>query len=238
MHQSNTGTKTHHAQTLAKRSLETLTQAANDLNVGGAGAAVARGRIFELVGYFSEAASSYADALALDCDSDETTGRLAIALLKLGDVSRGLSTAMTLAARNPQYKIKALATEEVSSAMTILGDALVANKRIEDAVEAYEAARKLDSTDTYAAGRLAKLYLAIDKPEKATALAGDLGDNPRFRDLKSLLSLGETSRALLPKFAAEDLIARSFENQHGRPLLVGEEARVAPIVEDSEGWSA
>jgi tetratricopeptide (TPR) repeat protein len=228
---------TEHAQLLGKRSMETLKAALAEVAKGNAGGALARGRIFELVGYFPEAASSYGDALAVDSESDECTARLAIALLKAGDGKGGLATAMKLAARNPEYRIKALATEEVSSAMTILGDALIGNDRIADAIEAFEAARKIDASDTYASGRLAKAYLATNQPDKAIGLAKDLSSNPRFRSLGTVLALGETSRALLPKFGADAFASAARLSDHGRPLLIGPAARVAPLTTDSVGWA-
>ena len=169
----------NHALLLSRRSQETLNQASAKIGDLTAQGAFARGQIFELVGYFDDAAASYQEAIALDHCFDEARARLALAQLKGKQPAKALVTATSLAARNQNLQVLALATDELVSAMTILGDTLVANDRLDDAVHAYEAARVIDAGDTYAAGRLAELYLAIGEPRKAVSLSSAFSANPR-----------------------------------------------------------
>lgn len=233
-----TNSSVEHARLLSAQSRDTLSKVDAQLADQSAAGALARGKVFELVGYFAEAANSYVEALSYDRGLAEASGRLALALLKSTQNERALSVAMGLAARQPNFKLGALATDEQVSAMTILGDALVANNRLEDAKEAYVAARKIDSKDSYAAGRLAQIHLAEKDFKRASELRRDFRDNLRFQELNSLLSLGETSSALLPTVTRESLARNIAGSAVGRPLLVDGEVRCASIVEGDEGWCA
>lgn len=227
-----------HAQLLSMEALDTLNKVKGQLSEQSAAGALARGKVFELVGYFVEAADSYREALSHDRNNSEAAARLALSQIKAGHNEKALASAMTLAARDPGFQVKALATEERVSGMTILGDALVANNRLADAMEAYQAARKINARDSYAAGRIAELHLANDEPKKAIELRKDFGGNPRFHTLNSLLALGNTSAALLPTFTRDTLVRKIFRDVPGRPLLVDSQPRFAPIVEGDEGWCA
>lgn len=235
---ADTNSSTEHARLLSAQSRDTLAKVEGQLADQSAAGALARGKVFELVGYFVEAAHSYVEALSHDKGLAEASARLALALLKSEQRERALSVAMGLAARQSNFKLKALATNEQVSAMTILGDALVANNRLEDAKEAYLAARKIDSKDSYAAGRLAQIHLAERDYKKALDLRKDFRDNLRFQELNSLLSLGDTSAALLPTFTRESLSHNIASVAVGRPLMVDGEVRCASIVEGAEGWCA
>jgi tetratricopeptide (TPR) repeat protein len=230
--------KFDHAQLLSAQSLETLNGTRKQLSETSFAGALARGKVFELVGYFVEAADSYNEALSYDRSNPEATARLALSQLKAGNFDGALATAMSVAASEPGFQIKALATEERVSALTILGDALVANGRLKDASEAYQAARKISSKDSYAAGRLAEIHLANGEPKLAVELRRDFSNNPRFSSLNSLLAMESTSAALLPRFTAESLIARLRGGVLGRPLLVDGQPRLASIVEGDDGWCA
>jgi tetratricopeptide (TPR) repeat protein len=228
----------NHARVLSSHSRDTLQRIDAQLSESSAAGALARGKMFELVGYFAEAAESYTDALTLDSNLTEASARLALAQLKAEQREKALATAMSLAACNPNFKFKALASDEVVSAMTVLGDTLVGNNRLEDAKEAYQAARKIDSKDSYAAGRLAELHLADKDHKKALELRNDFKNNPRFQNLNSLLALSDTSAALLPRFSRESLAVRITSVAVGRPLLVDGEVRFASVVEGDDGWCA
>jgi tetratricopeptide (TPR) repeat protein len=137
-----------HAQLVRRRAEETLRDVAASLGEQSAEGALARGKMFELVGYFPEAVAAYSDALAIDADLREARARRALSQLKAGHVGQALETATDLAARHPDYVVQALTTDERVSAMTILGDALLANDRIDDARVAYEQARSISEEDS------------------------------------------------------------------------------------------
>src|SRR5207244_3405391 len=104
--------------------------------------AVARGTIFQSAGYLDEAAASYAEALESKSYGDEAAGRLAIVQIISGQYEQALATATALASRNPGLEIRELSSKQRISVLTILGDALVHNGRLEEAVDAYKGARK------------------------------------------------------------------------------------------------
>lgn len=226
----------NHAHLLSKRSLETMNHISGSLSDQTLIGALARGKMFELVGYFDEASASYAQGIAYDSSSDEASARLALTQLKAGHFQEGLATATKLAARKPDFQIQALATNETVSAITILADALVLNHRLKDAVIAYEKARKFNPEDSYAAGRLAEIHIVHGEPEKALALAKDFADNPRFKDLTGVLGLGKTSASLLPHITTDSLIARLRSQMPGRPMVVGSEIRLATLIEGDDTW--
>lgn len=222
-----TGTAIDYALLLSKCSQDTLQKASAKLGDRTAEGALARGKVFELVGYFDDAVSSYEDAISLDHGLDEARARLALAQLKSQQPAKALATAIALTAHNQKLQLHALSTDERVSAMTILGDALVANNRLEDAVHAYEAARAIDAGDTYAAGRLAEVYLAIGESGKATALASAFSSNPRFFNVHEVLVLGQTSAGLFRLVDRASLVGRIHSVAVGRPLLVDDAARLA-----------
>lgn len=233
-----------HAELLFTRASETLKGARKQLDDNTAAGALARGHVFELVGYFPQAIECYKAALAIDPELEEAAARLSISQLKAGQFKNSLASAMSLAARNPEFQIRALATNEQVSAMTILGDALVTNDRLNDAIEAYQAARRIAAgaggagEDSYAAGRLAQIYLALGEPQKALELAPAYADNPRFHDLSSVMTLGRTSGALLPGIERASLASIVMAADVGRPLMIDHESRLAPLVQGDQSWCA
>lgn len=235
---TNDSSASNHARLLSSQARETIDKVAGQLSEQSAAGALARGKMFELVGYFPEAVDSYVEALSCDRNNTEASARLALAQLKAEQREKALATATALAARQPAFKFKALVTNEQVSSMTVLGDALVGNGRLEEAKEAYQAARKIDGKDSYAAGRLAELHLANKDFKKALDLRKDFKDNPRFEELNSLMALSDTSDLLLPRFSRESLSLRISAIAVGRPLLVDGMTRFASVVEGDEEWCA
>jgi tetratricopeptide (TPR) repeat protein len=152
--------KPYSSRLLFDRTSETMSSIGPLIGEKSAAGAVARGKMFELVGYFANAIAAYQEALFLDEGLDEARARLALAQLKLGlqghsdDTHRGLATITELAEKKPDYGIRALASDADVSAMTVLGDALALSKRIDDAKAAYGKAVEINEGDTYAALRL------------------------------------------------------------------------------------
>lgn len=223
---------------LAKQLTGTLQEASRLLDDQSAQGALARGKVLQCADYFVEAAESYADALALDPEMDEAAARLVVAQLKARQPERALASATKLAARNPGFELRELSSDQHASAMTLLGDALVHNGRVQDAIEAYKAAGGVSRKDSFAAGRLAQLFLSTGEPKKAIERAKDFANNPRFRDISNVLSLGQRSEALLPAFKGGSVVELLANTAHGRPLLVDGVARVASIEWGDDAWCA
>ncbi|HSE18457.1 MAG TPA: hypothetical protein VLB46_15495 [Pyrinomonadaceae bacterium] len=219
------------AELLLKRTTETLQAASRNLTEDSPAGAFARGQVFEIAGYFDQAAESYREA-----GTDEAAARLAIVHIKNSKPEYALNTAMQLAARNPKVSVRELTSNESAGALTILGDALASNNRPEDAVKAYMAARKIDSKDSFAAGRLAQVYLALGQPAKAVELGDQFANNARFRSLSSVLALGKTNDALLPTIKTENLARVLRVSAPGRPMLLDGEPQLAAILEGSTDW--
>jgi tetratricopeptide (TPR) repeat protein len=221
---------------ICRRMTETLQGTSGKLSERSAAGALARGIVFHMASYFEEAIESYKEALALDPALDEAAARLVLAQLKARQYDKALASAMRLSARAPGFELKEMSSNEHTSALTLLGDALAYNGRIDDAIQAYQAARRTSSGDTFAAGRLAQLYLASGEPKKALEQTKAFAGNPRFRDLSTVLKLGHLSEALLPAFnraSMPDLLMRA---DPGRPMVVDGAARVAVIAWGDDRW--
>src|SRR5262249_34910460 len=139
---------------------------------------------------------------------------------------------------NPGYELKELSSNQTSSAMTLLGDALVFNDRASDAIEAYKIARSTSKRDSFAAGRLAQLYLATGDPSKAMEQVKGVDANPRFRNLSRVLCLGKRSTSLLGVFQRGSVESFLALTDPGRPLLVDGTPRRAAAVSGNDDWCA
>ncbi len=200
-----------------------------------AAALLARGKAFQLASYFEEAAHSYEAALAFDAELSEARARLAIVQMRAYQPARALATAMDLAQRAPEFALKELTSDQVISAMTILGDALSLNNRVEDAVEAYKSGAKHCATDAFAEGRLAQAYLSMGDAKRAFEQADKIPQNPRFRSMLNLLKLGRESLAVLPRHNG-DMNAMMAVSAHGRPMVLDGRECTAPLVPGSTPW--
>ncbi len=198
--------------------------------------ALARGQVYQLAGYFSEAIESYTEALALNRELDEAAARLTIVQLLAGEHGKALANAMKLAARSPAFQLQENTSDQHIGVMTLLGDALAFNGRSSDAIKAYELALA-NKRDTFAAGRLAQLHLASGQPGKALEQLAAASGNTRFRNLTRVLSLGRQSEALLPVIEPRALTAELSNAMPGRPLMIEATARTAPPAWGDTQWS-
>ena len=226
------------ADSLATHLIATLEESKVKAAANTAEGALARGRIFQSTGYFAEAAESYLGALSQDVQLDEASARLVTVEIMRGRIDSALAHAMKLAARNPKFEFKEVSSDQVVSAMTLLGDALAADGRTKDAIEAYKAARVSNPMDTFAAGRLAQLYLATGEPKYAQQQAKEIGGNTRFAELSRMLALGAKSDAFLPSFRLDGLAGVLRVSMPGRPMVIDNDARVASIVHGCDCWCA
>lgn len=226
------------ASSLSKQLTQTLQDANKNLNEDSPQGALSRGIVFQLAGYFLEAAESYASAAANNGDMKEAGARQIVAQLKARQFEKGLASAMAFAAEDPNFELKELTSNQVASALTLLGDALAHNDRASDAIEAYKLARTSSKRDAFAAGRLAQLYLATGEPKKAVELTKDVAANPRFRSLSRLLNLGAKSAQLLPAFQRGSISSLIAVTDHGRPLFVEGTPRSASLTWGNDQWCA
>lgn len=225
-------------QTVCQVARKTLDNAERDLGGGGAAAALARGHVFELVGYFEAAAAAYGEAFSHDSKLGEALARQALCQLKAGDAERGLQLAVAAAAADGKLQLETLATGEAFSVMTVLGDALIANNRLDEAVDAFKQARALNPNDNYATAHLAQVYLATKQQSLAADLAPSIQAPSRFEAFKTVLGLGGHGLALLQDSKRGSLVANISVMMPGRPMDVHGEQRVAPLVEPREDWCA
>lgn len=224
------------ASTLSKRIASSLEEDFQKLDNNGVGGALARAKAFALAGYKEEAQQSLRDALAFDPECDEAAARLALLNVQTGDAEEALEVATHLVSRSPNFSTVEITSDQKINAFTILGRALVANNRNEDAVKSFERAREVEPEDTFAAAHLAQLYLSLGNPEQAVAQLDSISQNPRFRDLASTLQLGLTHEALLPKFSSAQTSAIIVSVGAGRPMIVNGAVRLADVVENEASW--
>ena len=226
------------AGSLAKHLIATLEASVAKVDDQSDAGALARGRIFQLAGYYSEATANYIEALRVDPAADEAAARLVVVKMILGHFDEALGVATTLASRNSKFEYKESSSDQVVSAMTLLGDALAAVDRPNDAIEAYTAARESNPRDTFAAGRLAQLYLATGEPKRAVDQAEAISSNTRFAALARTLARGAERALFLPAIRPDGLAGMLRVSMPGRPVLVDDEARVAPLLTGCDAWCA
>lgn len=224
------------AEALANELIKTLSDATRQVGNDDANAALAQGKIFQLAGYFEEAITCFKSAAARDPQLDEAKARLAMAQTRAHHNENALATAMDLAQSNPGFEFKEMTSDQVMTAMTLLGDMLVKNKRTKDATHAYRVAAERYRNDAFAAGRLAQAMLVHGEPEQAIAQLPEFSSNPRFRALEKILNLGREIPALLPRYNADHLQAMIAVSDHGRPMVVDGKFVVAPLVDGDCGW--
>lgn len=219
---------------LAKNIKELTAASAGDT----AQASLARGKLFQLAGYFEEAAQCFEAALACAPALSEARARLAIMQMRSHQPARALAVAMELAQRDPDFLLTELTSEQQTGAMTILGDALAVNGRVSDAVEAYKNAAKRSAKDVFAAGRLAQAYLSLGDAKSAFDQARMIPANPRFKSLTNLLRLGKESMSIMPRHTPDDMQSMMAVSAHGRPMTVNGVAATASLVRGDSPWCA
>ncbi|MCE9667072.1 tetratricopeptide repeat protein [Myxococcus stipitatus] len=226
------------ARQIEKRLLEALQSQSANVEDNTAEGALARGRLFSVALYHEKAIESFREALSLDPSQYEAAARLVLVLLRTRRHEEALEVATKLAAEAPDYELPEMTSDERISVFTLLGNALVQNQRTDDAIQAYQTARKLSKRDTTAAARLAQLYLSSGEPKRALEQSSAFSRNPRFQDLASVLTLGKTNEALLPTYRRASIADIVGLTDHGRPLTVPDGSRLASVVEGSTAWCA
>jgi tetratricopeptide (TPR) repeat protein len=225
-----------HAEMLRRRTAQTLEEITPSISKSDAAGAIARGKMYELVGFFSAAASAYNEALVYESGSHEALARLAITELKAGRTAQGLKTATDLAARAPEFEVSELAGIQTVSSMTILGDALLLSNRVNDAQVAYEQARRINADDGYASVRLAQLRLMEGDVDGAVELRPAFASDPKFGSLATSLNLAKTSPSLVPSISEATIVADIKRFLPGRPVSIDKEIRLADPVVGDDRW--
>ncbi|MDJ0724910.1 MAG: tetratricopeptide repeat protein [Prochloraceae cyanobacterium] len=197
------------AERLSESIISSLQQSSSLLNEKTVEGALARAKIFGFAGFYTKGIDSLTEALALDHNCHEASARLIIHQILSKRSEAALATATKLASQAPNFILKETTTGESISTFTLLGDALVQNNRIEDAIKAYETAKKVAPNDTTSAAKLAQAYIATGNSTKALEQADIFQDNPRFQDLQAVLRLGNRDEALLPVVDKATLVRQS-----------------------------
>lgn len=223
---------------IAKNLRETINSTNKELTEGGADASLAAGKIYALGAYHEEAIACFHDALKASAKLHEAAARLGILQIRTGRNLEALKTLSELAKRAPDYAMPEMASDEVVSVYTLLGNALLVNRRYDQAIAAYEKAGEVCPRDTSAAARLAQLHIASGNQDAAVELAPRFADNPRFASLSATLFLTRDSKLTLPAIGIDAFIASAALDVHGRPVIVNESARVAALVTGDDSWCA
>jgi Flp pilus assembly protein TadD len=199
-------------------------------------APVALGQMFEFAKLDEKAGAEYAKALD-DKDQKvalEALARYVITLLKRDRRSEALSAAEQLATIEPEYTVTSVISGETYSSMTLLGEALFLNERLDDAEKAYIAALKILPKDPFVSGRLAWLYLATAKPKEAVNLSAAAAKSSRYQDLTNTLALVK-SGMIVGHIDPQTAVGRVAAVMVGRPFWVGG-SRTASLVERDD-WT-
>ncbi|MBN8501830.1 MAG: hypothetical protein J0M19_11830 [Sphingomonadales bacterium] len=199
--------------------------------------ALAQGQLFELADQDEWAEREYRKLIG-DANADisaEALARYAIVLLKQNKHDEALAAAQRLAAAAPKLKVQSVVSGETYSSHSLLGEALFQEDRKDEAVKAFSAALKDLPGDPFVSGRLALLYLALDKPKEAKGLAGAAAKSSRYGDLANTFSLVE-SGVLVGRISAGRALASVAGVAVGRPFRV-EGTRLAELADRSD-WIA
>ena len=226
------------AASLSDHMRDTLKDASAHIGDSTPEAALSRGKVFHLAGYYEDAGENYTAATESKSDGDEAAARLAIVQMLSRQPEKALATATALASRNPGFEFKEATSDQYVSALSVLGDALAFNGRMEEAIDAYSRARSTARRDAAAAGRLAQMYLATGQPQKALELRQEVAKNPRFAHLSRTLEAGVRNERLLTSFGPNSVDSFLAIAVHGRPLLVEEAMVKASVVEGDAQWCA
>jgi tetratricopeptide (TPR) repeat protein len=164
-----------------------------------AAALLAAGKIHEIEDQLTLAIDCYMKAAGKEYGLNEATARLALAQLKVGQFARSLETALTLVERAPDFTFSSLIKNKPLSALTVLGEALLANGSPEDAALTFRRALTLQAADSQAAARLSLLLLDQGNPAEAKKLVQQVEPTSGlFSVINSMLSLADNDPELLP----------------------------------------
>jgi tetratricopeptide (TPR) repeat protein len=173
-------------------------------------ARLAAGKVYEIDNSLELAADFYARAGGDDVSFDEATARLAIVQLKMRRNERALETASGLIERAPEFTFRSMIKNKPLSALTVLGEALLANGLTEQATAAFRRALALQPGDTQAAARLCLLLVEEGKTDEASKALGQVEPNSGlFTVLNSAVSLASNDPSLLPSASRTALSSTS-----------------------------
>ncbi|HEX8535167.1 MAG TPA: hypothetical protein VF662_13465 [Allosphingosinicella sp.] len=223
---------------LAKRLTSFLGAAAERADSESSDGALARGIIYSFGAFHDQAAASFVQALAMNPKENEAAARLVLVQLRAGKTASALETAVGLASTAPDYAMEEITTGGRISSFSLLGLALIANKRTRDAVKAFETAEEVNSGDSIAWAYLAQLRGAEGNVRSTSSTADLARRNPRFAGLGSLLDAGATNGGILSSSAVGAVSRLDMVSAHGRPLFIDGKAEVATVVEGREWCSA
>lgn len=224
------------AEEIFKHSEATLQDVKKHLKETSYEGAMARGKLFELVGHFESAIESYKDAVRLNEKNSLAKCRLALSQIKAGHLEAALNTASEVAKAEPFFEVPALSSNDNIPALTILGDALCVNQRFEEALKTYLTVSEKGKADSYTQGRLAQLYILTGQEEKAIKLADKISASVRFSSLGNILSTTNVNITKLSGISRATLVESIMIDVHGRPLVSGDEIKVARMENHDTGW--
>lgn len=197
---------------------------------------VGMGQVFEFLSQTDKAEKAYERALDhSDPDiANEALARYTVVLLKQDRRLEALRAAERLAARDPKFVITSVMTGESYASMTLLGDALFLNGRLEAAENAYDRALELLPDDPFVSGRMALLNLTQSKSSAAISFQKNAARSTRYADLVNTLEL-VNSGVIVGNIDPEAAISVVAGQAAGRPFRV-EGSRVASLVERND-WT-
>lgn len=200
-----------------------------------AAAYCAKGKIFGLAGYLDHAEECYQRALSLDPSTDEAAARLVMVLIRAGRLQCALDTALRLQRRNAKYRMPEMSTGLTIGVHSLVGLALLAGGKGDEARQAFSHSYSADRNDSIAWAYLVQMG-GDDSNEKAAELLPTKGKlNPKFGKLADQLrSAGEHG------VLGQSIIASALRNvsveAHGRPVVDDGQALLADLT-DSDAWS-
>ncbi|GGY26828.1 tetratricopeptide repeat protein [Paludibacterium paludis] len=163
-------------------------------------ALVAAGKIREIAQTYRLAQVCYRDAARKNPGNLEARARLAIAFLKDRNVTKGLTIAMELADRQPDFAFKDISGHPVSI-MTLLGDAYRAAGDTTQARRAYESALKQQPGDTRAAVFLAQVLAEDGLLDEAADVAANSANGHDAAPFQATLRLLANDPNRMPAIA-------------------------------------
>ncbi|NHR06960.1 hypothetical protein HA052_17365 [Chromobacterium haemolyticum] len=163
-------------------------------------ALLASGKIREIAQTYRLARECYCSAIQVNGKNIEARVRFVITYLKDADVRKGLPLAIQLAEKYPSFIFNDITGHPVS-VQTVLGDAYRVAGDMVQARQAYEAALKLQSTDTHSAVYLAQILASDGLLEEAADIASRSLDGTASEPFKATLRLLANDPNRLPAIA-------------------------------------
>lgn len=220
---------------VAARMIKYLEDARNSEVESGAAAYCAKGKILGLAGFLDHAENCYQRALSLDPTIDEAAARLVMVLIRAGRPKCALDTALRLQRRNEKYRMPEMSTSLTIGVHSLVGLALLADGKDDEARNAFSDAYSADRDDSIAWAYLVQMG-AEGSNKKLVDLLPKKGKlNPRFVKLADhLRSVGE--RGILGQSVIASALRNVSLEAHGRPVVDDGQACLANL-KDSDAWS-